>query len=116
MSAFPTIANPKVMPLKVKAFVYRSDPNLGAYSTVRKQATRALKSWRLSWDETHLLTAAHKALLEAHFVANAGASFPWTHPTAGTTHTVTYAVDEIEFAEPYLRMGYWSTETTLQEV
>jgi hypothetical protein len=89
--AWPTIANPSGCTETVKFPQVRTEFENGAVQS-RPKWTAVKRAWHLSWGQ---MTAAHYALLAAHFATYQGTVFSWTHPL-GTTYSVRYSGDELQ--------------------
>jgi len=111
--AFPDIKNPSKISESNNREKLRSKFEAG-YVHQRPKWTRSRRKFSLDWK---LLSAADLDTLLSHFDNNQGSSFNWTHPTRGTTYTVMYSGDKIEYD---LRSGtagkYYSASVTLEEI
>lgn len=117
MAAFPT---PDVNPLAPEPRLGSSDKKSinitktafdSNHLQVRRTSTRSRKVFDLIYDT---LTLAEFNILEAHFDANVGTTFSFTHPVELVTYTVTYASGELE--KNYKSFGIIDTKVTLESI
>ena len=108
MTAWPDIQGPSTLTERPRKKQVRSDFEAG-YVQSRAQWTRTRREFELGWNAMH---ADDKATLEAFFSANQGSTFDWQHPD-GTTYTVRFADDSIEFDHRAAKL--WQCSIMLEE-
>lgn len=108
MATWPNIAGPSTLTERSRKKQHKSDFEAG-YVQSRPQWTRTRRDFDLGWNA---LYKDDKITLEAFFDENQGNTFDWTHPD-GTTYTVRFADDSIEFEH---KAGpYWTASVVLEE-
>ena len=109
MATWPNIQNPSGLAEKPTKGQIRSDFEAG-YVYSRAKWTRARKRFDLTWDS---MTNSDKNTLETFFNNNLGSTFTWEHPVSGTTYTVRFSDDSIDF--DYVPHMYWQASVSLEE-
>lgn len=89
---------------------------------VRNAFTRKRKKFSLTWDESgyHALTHEEKTTLDDFFKEHSASSITWTHPWTGSTFTVIFTDDELNFSLIHPEVpgydGWWSVTVNLEEL
>jgi hypothetical protein len=113
MSDFPAIQTPPGERFSQRR--YRAQvrtPFEGGAVQSRPQHTRSRYVFSLGWER---LPTADLALLEAHFDANQGGTFNYTHPVTAAVHVVRYQGDELPEAVPRAGGRYWELDGLILE-
>ena len=111
--AFPDIQGPSRIQESHHRQKIRSKFEAG-YVQQHPKWTRSRKKFRLEWET--LPDSDLTALLD-DFDANQGSSFDWTHPTRGTTYTVMYSGDQVEYDLSAKSAGkYYTARVDLEEL
>lgn len=91
MSDFPDIMMPYKEDCSEKTIKLQEiSPMEAGYRQSRSIHTVEKKRFTIGWQAGGGLSLADYDLLDAHFIANVGGSFSWTH-WRGSTYTVRYA-------------------------
>lgn len=109
MASWPDIQNPEEMKERPTKGQVRSDFENG-YVQSRPRWTRTRRVFQLQWRS---MSSSDKETLAAFFEDNLGGTFTWTHPSDGTSYTVRFADDQLEFK--HVPVNRWSIKLELEE-